>query len=146
MKAEEIPDLIRSIRSALSEGDAAPKDEAPAATIPKMHSATVEKSITPDGLISFIDGKSYKVLKRHVGRHGQDTKSYQEAFGLPSDHPSVAPNYSALRSDMAKSRGLGARRKGSAAEVEAPSQDRAPAAKAPSARGRKKADAPAEAQ
>ena len=141
VKAEEIPDLIRSIRSALSEGDAGPQEEAPAATAPKMHSATVRKSITPDGLISFIDGKSYKTLKRHVGRHGHDMKSYREEYGLPSDYPSVAPNYSALRSDMAKSRGLGARRKGSAAEVEA-----APAAsKGPSGRGRKKVQAPREA-
>ena len=147
VKAEEIPVLIRSIRAALNEGGEVPEAKAAfAAAAPKMHGATVKKSITPDGLISFIDGKSYKTLKRHVGRHGHDMKSYREAYGLPDDYPSVAPNYSAARSEMAKSLGLGARRKGAAAEVEAPPQDQAPAVKAPSARGRKKADAPSEAK
>ena len=111
VKADEIPDIIRSIRAALSEGEtsAAPEASAAATPAPKMHGATVKKSITPDALISFIDNKPYKTLKRHLSRHGHDMKSYKEAYGLPKDYPSVAPNYSAARSEMAKKLGLGAR-------------------------------------
>ena len=112
VKAEEIPEIIRSIRAALSEGStpaASPEPEPASGPTPKMHGATVKKSITPDALISFIDNKPYKTLKRHLSRHGHDMKSYKEAFGLPKDYPSVAPNYSAARSEMAKKLGLGAR-------------------------------------
>ena len=105
-----------------------------------MHGATVKKSITPDALISFIDNKPYKTLKRHLSRHGHEVKSYKEAFGLPKEYPSVAPNYSAARSEMAKARGLGARGRnasGAAAAQDAP----APAeSKALATRGRKKAE------
>lgn len=131
MKAEEIPALIRSVRAALSEADAPA-----AASEPDTAKATkgqISKSITPDGLMSFIDGKMYKTLKRHVTRHGHDMQSYKTAYGLPSDYPSVAPNYSAARSAMAKNLGLGARGRGS--------KSAAPAAKP----GRKKAAPPVEA-
>ena len=60
---------------------------------------------------------------------------YRERYGLPSDYPSVAPNYSAARSEMAKKAGLGAQRRGQGKPAEA--------AAAP-AKGRKKASAPAE--
>ena len=134
VKAEEIPALIRSIRTALSEKDA-PKAEASEAGFAKADKRAVTKSITPDGIISFIDNKSYKTLKRHLGRHGLDMAGYRERYGLPSDYPSVAPNYSAARSEMAKKLGLGAQRRGTGKPAEA--------AAAP-AKGRKKAPAPAE--
>ena len=134
VKAEEIPALIRSIRTALSEKDA-PKSDATEADFPKADKRAVTKSITPDGIISFIDNKPYKTLKRHLGRHGLDMAGYRERYGLPSDYPSVAPNYSAARSEMAKKLGLGAQRRGTAKPAEAP---------AAPAKGRKKAPAPAE--
>ncbi len=142
VKAEEIPGLIRSVRSALQEGSApvAEPEASPAGPAPKMHGATVKKSITPDALISFIDNKPYKTLKRHLARHGHDMKSYREAFGLPSDYPSVAPNYSAARSEMARKIGLGARgRKAAAAAPPEAAADEAPAK--PAGRGRRKAPA-----
>lgn len=69
--------------------------------------AQIRKSITPDWLISFIDGKSYKSMKRHLTIHGFNPQTYRERFGLPSDYPIVAANYSAQRSALAKSLGLG---------------------------------------
>ena len=71
--------------------------------------AQIRKSITPDGLISFEDGKSYKTLKRHLSTKGLTLDQYREKWGLPRDYPSVAPNYSAARSQMAKQLGLGQR-------------------------------------
>ena len=147
VKAEEIPAIIKSIRLALSESDSAPEADIPASATgpaPKMHGATVKKSITPDALISFIDNKPYKTLKRHLSRHGHDIKSYREAFGLPPDYPSVAPNYSAARSEMARKIGLGARGRGAAPVADAEPEVAAVTngAEAPK-RGRKKVAATA---
>ena len=142
VNASEIPALIKSVRAALNEGSAPAASEEPEAATgpaPKMHGATVKKSITPDALISFIDNKPYKTLKRHLSRHSHDMKSYKEAYGLPKDYPSVAPNYSAARSEMAKKLGLGARGRnagGIEASPEAASE-RDEATTAPK-RGRKK--------
>ncbi|WP_375410754.1 MucR family transcriptional regulator [uncultured Methylobacterium sp.] len=69
--------------------------------------AQIRASITPDGLISFLDGKPYKTLKRHLWGNGLDPRSYRTRFGLPSDYPMVSPNYSIQRSALAKSLGLG---------------------------------------
>ena len=134
VQAGDIPQIIRSVRQALAENAAPAPAEAPAA-VPKMHGSQVKKSITPDALISFIDNKPYKTLKRHLSRHGHDMKSYREAYGLPTDYPSVAPSYSAARSVMAKKLGLGAQRR--AGRVE-PAE---PAAKTPAPRGRRKTSA-----
>jgi predicted transcriptional regulator len=132
LKAEEIPDLIRSVRAALSE-DGAPVAPAEPETV-KATKAQITKSIQPHGLTSFVDGKVYKTLKRHLTRHGHDMASYKAAYGLPADYPSVAPDYSAARSAMAKSLGLGNQGRGRAKAA-------APVAKP----ARKKAAAPVEA-
>ncbi len=118
VKSEEIPAIIRSVRQALSETDA-PAPASTEASFPKADKRAVNKSITPDALISFVDNKPYKTLKRHLSRHGLDMAGYRERYGLPSDYPSVAPSYSAARSEMAKKLGLGAqRRKGGGAPAE----------------------------
>ena len=141
VSAAEIPAIIRNVRAALSEGSApAVSEEAAPTAAPKMHSATVKKSITPDALISFIDNKPYKTLKRHLSRHGHDIKSYKEAYGLPKDYPSVAPNYSAARSEMAKRLGLGARGGTASAAPADVGQKTAAAPKAASKPARKKAE------
>ncbi len=69
---------------------------------------SVKKSITPDFLISLEDGKSYKSLKRHLRtKYNMSPEDYRAKWGLPKDYPMVAPNYSASRSALAKSMGLG---------------------------------------
>lgn len=73
----------------------------------KLTAAQVRKSITPDALISFIDNKPYKTLKRHLRVHGMTVEGYRAKFGLPDDYPSTAASYSAQRSALAKSLGLG---------------------------------------
>jgi predicted transcriptional regulator len=69
---------------------------------------SVRKSITPDFLICLEDGKKFKSLKRHLQRaYGLTLEDYREKWHLPFDYPMVAPNYSASRSALAKSIGLG---------------------------------------
>ena len=140
VKADEIPDIIRSVRAALSETDA-PQSTKTEDAFPKADKRAANKSITPDALISFIDNKPYKTLKRHLGRHGLDMAAYRERYGLPSNYPSVAPNYSAARSEMAKKLGLGAQRRGAG---KAAAADAAPTEAPAAPRGRKKAAASAE--
>jgi predicted transcriptional regulator len=73
----------------------------------KPTAAKIRRSITPDALISFIDGRPYRMLKRHLRTAGLTPEEYRRRFGLPTDYPLTAPSYSALRSALAVSRGLG---------------------------------------
>lgn len=77
--------------------------------------AQIRNSITPDHLTSFLDGKQYKSLKRHLNTHGHTPESYRAKFGLPADYPMVAASYAAQRSELAKSLGLGQIRRDRAA-------------------------------
>jgi predicted transcriptional regulator len=77
-------------------------------------------------LISFEDGKAYKTLRRHLSVKGLTPDQYREKWGLPRDYPMVSPSYSAQRSEMARSIGLGQKGRGA----------RASAAAAPAKRGR----------
>lgn len=103
----ELASLITSVHQALTHltGEAAPAvvEE----TVEKPSPAQIRKSITDNAIISFIDGKSYKTLKRHLGTHGLDPHSYRQRYGLPTDYPMVAPSYAAQRSALAKQIGLG---------------------------------------
>lgn len=75
----------------------------------------VQESITPDALISFIDGKPYKSLKPHLASLGFDPDSYRARYALPDDYPMVAPHYAARRSQIARASGLGRRKTSNAA-------------------------------
>lgn len=83
----------------------------------------IKKSVTPDFIICLEDGKKFKSLKRHLMTHyGLTPEQYREKWGLPNDYPMVAPNYSAARSALAKSSGLG--RKRAVVEEPAPGRSR----------------------
>lgn len=105
----ELPKLIQTVHSAmtgLASGDV-PSTAAPADEVKKPTPAQIRKSVQDEGIVSFIDGKAYKTLKRHLTGHGLDPKSYRDRYGLPSDYPMVAPSYAAQRSALAKAIGLG---------------------------------------
>lgn len=112
-----ITDVHALVAGALS--GAAPEAKPDAGQIEKPTPAQIRKSITPDALISFEDGKPYKTLRRHLTVRGIDPYAYRAKWGLPKDYPMVAPNYAAQRSELAKAIGLG--RPGGRAE-EAPEQ------------------------
>lgn len=102
----DLPALIKATHDALA-GVGAPEAAAPADAHPKATAAQIRKSITPDALISFEDGKPYRTLKRHLTTMGLTVDEYKAKWGLPKDYPTVSPNYSEARSQMAKALGLG---------------------------------------
>jgi len=104
--AADLPALIRSTYETL-QGLGSEQPAAPAVEDAKQTPAKIRKSITPEALISFIDGKPYKTLKRHLTTHGLTIADYKARFGLPRDYPTTAPAYSERRSAMAKALGLG---------------------------------------
>jgi predicted transcriptional regulator len=96
--------MIESIFTALQTLGAPAADPVPK----KLKGAvSVRASIKPTHLVSMIDGKSYKMLKRHLALNGYTPESYREAFGLPRDYPMVAAEYAEKRRTLAKSIGLG---------------------------------------
>ncbi|TXN40828.1 MucR family transcriptional regulator [Methylobacterium sp. WL30] len=152
----ELPNIIASVHASLSGlANGAPAEPAgPEKPTP----AQIRKSVTPDALISFIDGKRYKTLRRHVTVAGLTMDEYRARYGLPADYPSTAASYSAQRSELARSLGLGQQRKKAAPKAAAadetvsevpktggrkPKAAKAPE-EAPKARGRKKVEKVAE--
>ncbi len=93
-----IGEVARSFRNLAANGGTR---EAGAAE-PRLTPARIRKSITPDALISFEDGRPYKILKRHLAAHGLTPQDYRTKWGLPFDYPMVAPNQSAARSQIAR--------------------------------------------
>jgi predicted transcriptional regulator len=121
----EIAALISSVYQALASLDA---PSAPVAPEKPKGAVGVRASIKPDFLVSMIDGKPYKMLKRHIGQHGHTPASYREAYDLPKDYPMVAANYGEQRRQLAHKIGLGHK----------------PKAVAPAPRSRKSKAAPAD--
>ena len=105
--AAELPGLIRQVHTALQALATGSTAAVPEAEIEKPTAAQIRKSVMPNGIVSFIDGKTYQTLKRHLTGHGLDPHSYRQRYGLASDYPMVAPDYAARRSELAKSIGLG---------------------------------------
>ncbi|MCG8273892.1 MucR family transcriptional regulator [Aquamicrobium sp. NLF2-7] len=104
----QLPDLIAETYSAIVKALAASRPVQPEAK--PVPAVPVRKSITPDFLICLEDGRKFKSLKRHLATHHDLTpEQYREKWKLPVDYPMVAPNYSAARSALAKSAGLGRR-------------------------------------
>jgi predicted transcriptional regulator len=101
----DLPRLIGEVYAALKGLEAAPAASEAEALKPAV---PVRRSIHPDHLTCLEDGKKFKSLKRHLMTHHQLTpQQYREKWGLSADYPMVAPNYSATRSSLAKSSGLG---------------------------------------
>lgn len=118
LPSKDLPGLVISVHDALAGlGRLSAVPTVKDADFVKPTPAQIRKSITPDALTSFIDGNSYRTLKRHLRAHGLDPHTYRERYGLPADYPMIAPSYSEQRSALAKGFGLG--RPGRRAEKQA---------------------------
>lgn len=119
--SEDVPAFLKSMHEAvggLSSGaSASATEEAPAQTYEPA--VSVRKSLaSKDHIISMIDGKPYKTLRRHLAGHGLTPDEYRQRYGLKADYPMVSENYSEARRDMAKKIGLG-RKPGQKVEAKA---------------------------
>ncbi len=104
----QIPEVIKSVYASLAGLDGHTELGAKAKQKPAV---PIKKSITPDYVICLEDGKKFKMLKRHLRTtYGLSPEDYRARWGLGSDYPMVAPNYSKRRSAFAKKIGLGKRR------------------------------------
>jgi predicted transcriptional regulator len=99
--------LIADVHAALMAASGAAVAVAKARRPERPTPSQIRKSITDQEIISFLDGRPYKTLRRHLTSHGLDPRTYRERFDLPSDYPMVAPNYARQRSTLAKQIGLG---------------------------------------
>ena len=104
----DLPGLIQNVHAALTAISGAttapePKPE------PKV---SIRSSVKPDYIVCLEDGKRLKMLKRHLMTHYNMTPDqYRQKWGLSNDYPMVAPNYAEQRRTLAKSIGLGTKRK-----------------------------------
>jgi predicted transcriptional regulator len=97
VRPADLGELIAAVHQSLKglSGPAMPAVE----KIEKPTPAQIKKSITPDALISFEDGKPYKTLRRHLTLRGLSPEAYRTKHGLPADYPMTAASYSAQRSE-----------------------------------------------
>lgn len=123
---QDLPTLIRGVHATLGALGAHAQETSPTVNLTP---AQIRRSIRPDALISFEDGKPYKQLKRHLTTRGMSPADYRAKWGLPKDYPMVAADFAAMRSAHAKASGLGQR---AAAVAKAPEK----AAAKPRVKGR----------
>lgn len=110
----DVATLINNVYGALQSLNAAAvpaEEEKPKAAV------SIRASIKPDHLVSMIDGKPYKMLKRHLSLNGHTPETYREAYGLPRDYPMVAASYAEQRRNLAHKIGLGRKPKVPAPET-----------------------------
>ncbi|RYD65257.1 MAG: transcriptional regulator [Sphingomonadales bacterium] len=110
---DEVPAFLRTMHATLvdlsasssnltkNDGGADPVEE----FVPAV---SVRKSLaSKDHIISLIDGKPYRTLRRHLSTHGLTPEEYRARYNLKPDYPMVAESYSEQRREMAKKIGLG---------------------------------------
>lgn len=124
VSAEDVPAFLAKMHATVQQlsGQDEPVAEQPA---PQEYTpaVSVRKSLaSPDHIISMIDGKSYKTLKRHLSTNGLTPAEYRERYGLKADYPMVAPTYGEARRQMAKKIGLGRKPKPAAANAATPAK------------------------
>ena len=129
VRSDDLPALIASTHAALSGLTATTAEPA---AIPDQHqpAVTARKSLANrDFIISLIDGKPYKSLKRHLTGHGLTPEEYRARYGLAATYPMVAPGYSDARREVAKRLGLGRKPRVAPAENAGPKAARKPRAR-----------------
>jgi len=105
LEPEALSSLIREVGRSLGHlGQTSGKtvDSAPTPAVPP------KKSVGKEALVCLECGARKRMLKRHLlTKHDLTPDAYRERYGLGSEYPMVAPNYSARRSELAKEIGLG---------------------------------------
>ncbi len=98
---EQLATLIQQVQGTLAGLGDEPKPR-PEPAVP------IRRSITRNYVVCLECGKRGAMLKRHLSSaHDLTPEEYRERWGLPRDHPIVAPKYAEKRSELAKKIGLG---------------------------------------
>lgn len=105
VRPADLPGLVGLVHDCLRGLGQDPGPDPDSADTPSA--AEIRKSVTPEGIVSFLNGKTYQSLKRHLARHALTPEDYRTRFGLPSNYPMTAQAFSARRSALAKAAGLG---------------------------------------
>lgn len=142
VQAEDVPAFLRTMHATLNDL-ANPGSAGEGATVATEAAAedaaeqfapavSVRKSLgSKDHIISLIDGKPYKTLRRHLAAHGLTPEQYRARYKLKPDYPMVSEAYSESRREMAKRIGLGQQGRAAKAAAAAVPPAPAPAAEAP---------------
>ena len=104
----DLPQLIQNVHGALSLlfGARAAVEAKPEPKVP------IRSSVQPDYIVCLEDGKKLKMLKRHLmAKYQMTPDQYRHKWGLAANYPMVAPNYAERRRTLAKSIGLGTKRR-----------------------------------
>lgn len=111
-----------------AEADGPAEQEARPEFVPAV---SVRKSLaSKNHILSMIDGKPYRTLRRHLSTHGLTEDEYRAPYNLKPDYPMVAPAYSEQRRAMARKIGLGSLGRAARGGAEAPTSPRKPRGKA----------------
>ena len=103
--SSDLPDLLMSIHAILLRLTGAEPDQSD--NVKPEPAVAVKTSIHNDHLVSLIDGKPYKTLRRHLRTHGMTPDEYRTRYDLPTSYPMVCKAYSIKRSELARHFGLG---------------------------------------
>jgi predicted transcriptional regulator len=99
----ELPALIQQVSQSLSG-----LGKAPVAAPVLTPAVPIRRSLAAETITCLDCGQTSKTLKRHLtSAHGLTPDQYRSRWNLPTTYPMVAPGYSAKRSALAKSLGLG---------------------------------------
>jgi predicted transcriptional regulator len=103
IEPSQLPDLIAAVSEALTG-----LGQEPAAPEPLIPAVPIRRSVGAESITCLDCGHQSKVLKRHLmTAHSLSPEGYRARWKLASDYPMVATNYSARRSELAKTSGLG---------------------------------------
>ena len=101
----DVQKLIEQVHASLSAVGNGRSTAKPEPAVP------IKQSVRKDAIVCLEDGTEHKMLKRHLmSAFGMTPEQSREKWGLPADYPMVAPNYSKVRSALAKKVGLGTKR------------------------------------
>lgn len=112
-QANEIPDFLQTMHDAITKLVGETSSEASNETQSSKDeeytpAVSARKSLSSaEHILSMVDGKPYKSLRRHLSKHGLTPEQYRERYKLKKDYPMVAPAYAEHRRELAKKIGLG---------------------------------------
>lgn len=114
---DDIPALFRMVHQELASiagAEPAPSSPVPRPDLPQeaLAEGQIDAARWPgvfdDRIVCLEDGRSVTLLKSYVAkRHGMSLLEYQRKWRLPSDYPSVPPEYVERKRAIAHSNGLG---------------------------------------